>query len=80
MYTPTEEHFEDLTPKTSLPSPSSPWMQLNLVIIPLWTKKMPWDTLMKSNPASIGQIKFSLVPLYLVELPPQTPNNKHDTP
>ena len=22
--------------------------------------KIPWDTLMKSNPASIGQIKFSL--------------------
>ena len=43
-------------------------------------KKIPWDILMKSNPASIGQIKISLVPLYLVELPPQTPNNKHDTP
>ena len=43
-------------------------------------KKMPWDTLMKSSPAIIGQIKFSSVPLYLVELLPQMPNNKHDTP
>ena len=49
MYTPTEEHFEDLTPKTSLPSPLSPWTQLNLVRIPYGPIKTQKDALGHPN-------------------------------